>query len=542
MERLGIDTAFGMPGAHILPVYDALYDSSVQVILAKHEQGAAFMAGGQARARGCIGACIATAGPGATNLVTGIANAYADGLPVLAITGETPTYIFGKGGLQESSGEGGSIDQMALFKGISRYAKTIERPEYLAQVLRQAAQALLAEHPGPVVLSIPFDVQKAQVPADIIEQISMRRASPRPAMPADIAQLAEYLHSAQRPVILAGQGVLASGAEVQLARLSRDWVIPVATSLKGKGGFNEHDPLALATLGVTSGGLAYEYFSQHADLVLMLGAGFNERTSYLWDERLFAGKRLVQIDSNPSQLGRAWPVDLAIQADLKLALDALHQELLASGTPSRSSQPIEAELARLRQSIGQGYQLFQTGFSLVEAFFVRLARAFPAGIQIFDDNIIFAQNFLSLSPANRFYPNTGISSLGHAIPAAIGAQCPAPMPSFAILGDGGFQMCCMELMTAANYGIPLNVVLFNNATMGLIRKNQHQQYQGRFISCDFENPDFAQLAAAFGMDYLCLNGHQDLDRPFVELDLRQGLNLIEIPLDKGLYPHYSSKR
>ncbi|HHH38277.1 MAG TPA: thiamine pyrophosphate-binding protein, partial [Sedimenticola sp.] len=163
LERLGIDTIFGMPGAHILPVYDDLYRSGIESILAKHEQGAAFMAGGYARASGRIGACIATAGPGATNLVTGIANAYVDKLPVIAITGEAPTPVFGKGGLQESSGEGGSIDQGSLFRGITRYHRLIERTDYLVNVLNQAARILLSPTPGPVLLSIPYNVQKERI-------------------------------------------------------------------------------------------------------------------------------------------------------------------------------------------------------------------------------------------------------------------------------------------------------------------------------------------------------------------------------------------
>ena len=175
MERLGVDCLFGMPGAHILPVYDALYDSSIRTVLAKHEQGAAFMAGGHARASGRIGACITTAGPGATNLVTGIANAYADKLPVLILTGETSTYIFGKGGLQESSGEGGSIDQVSLFKGITRYNKIVERTDYLENVLNQAAKFLLSEQSGPVLLSFPYNVQKELVDDAILDRIETAR-------------------------------------------------------------------------------------------------------------------------------------------------------------------------------------------------------------------------------------------------------------------------------------------------------------------------------------------------------------------------------
>ena len=169
MERLGIEHIFGMPGAHILPVYDSLYGSNIKSVLVKHEQGAAFMAGGYARASGKISACITTAGPGATNLVTGIANAYADKQPILIITGETSTYIFGKGGLQESSGEGGSIDQTGLFKGITKYSKIVERTDYLAHVLNQAAKILLSANSGPVLLSFPYNVQKELVDASLLD-------------------------------------------------------------------------------------------------------------------------------------------------------------------------------------------------------------------------------------------------------------------------------------------------------------------------------------------------------------------------------------
>ena len=172
MERLGIEYIFGMPGAHILPVYDKLYDSKIRSVLVKHEQGATFMAGGYARASGKISACITTAGPGATNLITGIANAYADKQPVLIITGETSTYIFGKGGLQESSGEGGSIDQIGLFKGITQYSKIVERTDYLAQVFNQATKALLAANSGPVLLSFPYNIQKELVDDTLLDGIN----------------------------------------------------------------------------------------------------------------------------------------------------------------------------------------------------------------------------------------------------------------------------------------------------------------------------------------------------------------------------------
>ena len=167
---------------------------------------------------------------------------------------------------------------------------------------------------------------------------------------------------------------------------------------------------------------------------------------------------------------------------------------------------------------------------------------FQEGITVFDDNIIFAQNLLNVSINNRFYPNSGISSLGHAIPAAIGAQFSEKRTMFAIIGDGGFQMCCMELMTAVNYDIPLNIVLFNNSSMGLIRKNQVQSYDNRFIDCDFKNPDYSQMAKSFGITHTLIENETDLESLFNNTDFTNSINLIEIMIDKNAFPNYSSRR
>ena len=544
LERLGIDTIFGMPGAHILPVYDDLYRSGIESILAKHEQGAAFMAGGYARASGRIGACIATAGPGATNLVTGIANAYVDKLPVIAITGEAPTPVFGKGGLQESSGEGGSIDQGSLFRGITRYHRLIERTDYLVNVLNQAARILLSPTPGPVLLSIPYNVQKERIDEQALERVgTSRSATPRcPEAFSQATALGELLTAARQPVIVAGHGCVRSGAREQVAALSDSLNIPVATTLKGKGAIGESSELSLGSLGVTSSGIAYRYIVEQSDLILFLGAGFNERTSYLWDRGLLENKRLVQIDNDPAQLEKVFQADLAIEGDIRTILQALLAQMPALGLKAGSRKQVGSRIERAKHQVREDYTRFRGGFSLVESLFRRLSARFADDLTLFDDNIIFAQNFLEVAGGTRYYPNTGISSLGHAIPAAIGARFAGAGPTFAILGDGGFQMCCMEIMTAVNYRKPLNIVLFNNGTMGLIRKNQYQQYQGRFISCDFINPDYAQLASAFGIRYRRVEREEDLDALFEHHDLTGEMNLIDLHIDKDNFPNYSSGR
>jgi len=535
MERLKIAHIFGMPGAHILPVYDRLYDSKIESILVKHEQGAAFMACGYARASGGISACIATAGPGATNLVTGIANAFAEKLPILIVTGETSTHIFGKGGLQESSGEGGSIDQAALFKDITRYHRVVERTDYLGQVLKQAANILLSPRSGPVLLSFPYNVQNEMIEEDILDDINYSSAGHAPCgCLAAADELAQAILSARYPVIVAGHGCLRSGAQEVVAELSELMGIPIATSLKGKGVVGEGEGLSLGCLGVTSDGSAYRYIVDQADLLIFLGAGFNERTSYLWDARLLEGKKIVQVDNDNGQLEKVFKADIAVHGDI-------YQVVVAALATLREAQRKALDKFFSHMAAAKGDSI-EPRFPVVEHFFARLAANFPENTLIVDDNMIFAQSFLKVSPGNRYFPNSGISSLGHAIPAAIGARFAVDGPTFAILGDGGFQMCCMEIMTAVNYGIPLNAVVFNNSSMGLIRKNQFQLYNQRYIGCDFVNPDFGYLARSFGINHRRIITVADVDDLFASADLANAINLIEIMLDKNDFPSYLSGR
>ncbi|MGE5319152.1 MAG: thiamine pyrophosphate-binding protein [Hyphomicrobiaceae bacterium] len=544
LERLGIDHIFGMPGAHVLPIYDRLHDSGVKSVLVKHEQGAAFMACGYARVSQRPSACIATAGPGATNLITGIANAYAERLPVLAITGETSTYIFGRGGLQESSGEGGAIDQGTLFAGITRYHKLVERTDYLGQVLNQATQALLGRDPGPVLLSIPYNVQKEMLDDSVLEQIHFpHRAAIRQTAP--VAELAELLRAANAPVIVAGYGCIQAGARDAVAALSEKFHIPVTTSLKAKGVVTEGTPLSLGCLGVTSNGDAYRYLVEHADLLLFLGAGFNERTSYLWDAKLLAGKKIAQVDRDAMQLGRVFQPDVAICGDLRAVVEDLFATLQADAMPPKALESLAGHrtATATAQPVNQPDAVHAPSFRLMQEFFSGLARRFAQNALVFDDNIVFAQSHFDVSDRNHYFPNSGISSLGHAIPAAIGARCFAmDSPTFAILGDGGFQMCCMEMMTAVNYGIPLNVVVINNGTLSLIRKNQFQLYGERYIDCDFTNPDFGLLAQSFGVNHYRIETEAELGALFAHADLAGTINLIEILLDKHAFPRYLSAR
>ena len=412
MERLGIDTIFGMPGAHILPVYDSLYDSKITSILAKHEQGAAFMASGYARASGKIGACISTAGPGATNLITGIANAYVDKQPVLAITGETSTHIFGRGGLQESSGEGGSIDQNILFKGITRYARMVERTDYLANVLNRASNILLSSNPGPVLLSFPFNVQKEEVDESILDDIRTTRSAYTERTDSNrishaVDALTDLIVKAEHPIIIAGYGCIKAGGQEVLTELSEMMRIPVTTSLKGKGAIHEQSGFALGSMGVTSYSNARQYIANEADLLVVLGAGFNERTSYLWDKELLKGKKIAQVDIDEAQLEKVFKADIAIQGDIKQVISAvLHNFKTKNYSPKKNAPKnntgVLPTVDKMNADIGDDAVTFNQRFGLVKRFFNDLEKAFPDGIQLFDDNIIFAQNFFKVSTGNSF--------------------------------------------------------------------------------------------------------------------------------------------
>jgi acetolactate synthase-1/2/3 large subunit len=538
LERLGVEYVFGIPGAHILPVFDSLYDSKIRPVLSKHEQGASFMAGGYARQSGRTGVCIATAGPGATNLVTGLANAFMDRLPVLALTGETPTYSFGKGALQESSGQGLCINQQDIFRGVTRYNGVVQRTDYLLNIFRSVTAILTAKHPGPVLLSFPYNVLKETVDEALLDHIHFedkKKEVDEGKVPVD--GLAALLKAAKHPVVIAGYGSVLSRAEGSIARFSSKLNVPVATTLKARGVLSESSERSLGVLGITSNEMAFRYITEKADLVIIAGASFGERTSYNWNAGLLKGKKVVQIDNDEAQINKVFVADAAIQADVKCVFDSLLDMADSAGITPKDLQQAAEYKVRYRNHDVSGNE-----FRLVSRFLQNLNSHFGGDVSIFDDNIIYMQRFCDVVKSRSYFPNSGLSSLGHAVPAAIGAKLATGNPVVAVLGDGGFQMCCMEIMTAVNYGIPVTVVLLNNSALGLVRKNQFYNYAGRFVASEFINPDYEKLAAAFNIVYFRVASEDDADGVFGRADFGSKINLIELILDKDEFPKYSSGR
>jgi acetolactate synthase-1/2/3 large subunit len=534
LEGLGTEYIFGIPGAHILPVYDALLDSAITSVLTKHEQGAAFMAGGYARHSGNVGSCIATAGPGATNLVTGLANAYMDRLPVIAFTGETPTYSFGKGALQESSGQGHSINQNYIFKGITKYHTIVQRTDYILKIFRNVTKILLSKNPGPVLLSFPYNVLKETIDENILNEIRFSFISKQEHddhFPSK--EILSMISGANYPVIIAGHGSISSRSEQLIAEFCSKTRIPLATTLKARGIIPESSDLCLGVLGITSNELAQRYISEKADLLIFAGASFGERTSYNWDQKLLKGKTIIQIDHIEKQLNKVFQADLALYADVKAFFEMLNTEQIL---------PKDSEDVKKYRSRYANHDVKDNEFLLISHFLRNLNRFFEGNVSIFDDNIIYMQRFCEILSSRSYFPNSGLSSLGHAIPAAIGAKLSTSRPVISIIGDGGFQMCCMEIMTAVNYQIPFTVIMLNNGTLGLVRKNQFYNYGGRFIASDFTNPDFSKLAESFNIHYYRVSSTSEADRIFQLVDFQNNINLIDVILDKDEFPKYSSGR
>ena len=537
IERLGAEYVFGIPGAHILPVYDALYNSPIKSVLAKHEQGAAFMAGGYAQASGKTGVCIATAGPGATNLVTGLANAYMDSLPVLALTGETPTYSFGKGALQESSGEGSCINQHDLFRGITKYNSLVQRTDYLLTVLRKTTGILLSKNPGPVLLSFPYNILKETVDSSLLDHINFHPGHPLSCtlMPSD--NIVSLVNNSVYPVVIAGYGAVAADAEEAISEFCVHANIPVATTLKARGILPETSALSLGVLGITSNELAFKYITEKADLLIIAGASFGERTSYNWKNELLQGKKIIQIDNKEEHLNKVFTADIALNADVKKVFSRLGTK---AGTLMVNPKDPKEVLHYKSKYLNQDTR--DNEFLLVSHFLNMLNNHFNGDVAVFDDNIIYMQRFCPVLKSRSYFPNSGISSLGHAVPAAIGAKLATEKPVIALLGDGGFQMCCMEIMTAVNHNIPLTIILLNNASLGLVRKNQFYNYAGRFISSEFINPDYRKLAGSFNIAYFRVASPADAEGIFKTADFRNKINLVELILDKDEFPKYSSGR
>jgi acetolactate synthase-1/2/3 large subunit len=485
LAREGVRHVFGIPGVHNLAVYDALLrQSAITHVLARHEQGAAFMADGYARASGAPGVVIVTSGPAATNTITPLAESYSGSIPVVVVMSDIAARLVGRdlGALHEVP------NQIDCFRPVTRWAEALIDATAIPASIAGAFELLRTGRPGPMALSIPHDLLAARVEATLPPRSGAGRP---PCHVADVESAARLLRDAERPLIIAGGGVIAAGAAAELAALARRLQAPVVTTVAGRGVVSERDPLwhsVLPDRRATAPALAA------ADVVLAVGTKLGHRSL----EKLGAGpgaeQTLIHLDLDPGVIGRQYKARVAVVGDARDGLAGL-VAALGPGPAARTGWDRE-RLAALRADAGPRFT------REVAETMAALRRALPDDAIVVNDQTGLTywmeHKFPVLAPRTFLYP-TGSAVLGYAVPAAIGAKIARPeRPVVAVAGDGGFMFSVAELATAVKYRLPIVFLVINDERFGAIKFLQERLYGGRWGEADLTNPDFVALARAFG--------------------------------------------
>ncbi len=506
-QHEGVDVVFGYPGGQILPFYDKLYDSSIKHILVRHEQGAAHAADGYARATGKPGVCIATSGPGATNLVTGIANAYMDSIPIIALTGQVPTSKIGSDAFQEA-------DITGITLPVVKHSYLARDVNKLASIVRSAFHIATTGRPGPVLIDLPNNVSTATAEFEYPPPIALRGYRlPGEIDPSLIYQAAKAIGEAKKPVIYSGGGVISSGASEELRELAERAQIPVTTTLLGKGAFPETHPLSLGMLGMHGTRYA-NYAISYSDLIIAIGARFDDRITGRLDT--FAPHaKVIHIDIDPAEIGKNvrahYPLNGDVRAVLKELLLRLEvpeaQEWLKQVKAWKAENPLT--YTRIDGVIKPQY--------VIEQIWDLIGGKGIITTEVGQNQMWAAQYCKTLAP-RTFISSGGLGTMGFGLPAAIGAQAGCPdKVVFDIAGDGSIQMNSQELATAVAYNLPVKVAILNNGYLGMVRQWQELMWNRRYSQTDLNvgTPDFVKLAEAYGALGLRVT-HPEEVRPALE--------------------------
>lgn len=490
LEAEQVELVFGYPGGAVLPIYDALKESRIKHVLVRQEQAAAHAASGYARITGRPGVCMATSGPGATNLVTGIATAYMDSIPLVAITGQVATSMVGTDAFQE-------VDITGITMPITKHNYLVQKVEDLPRIVKEAFHIAGTGRPGPVLIDIPKDVSEAVLKDfRLPEKVDLRGYKPTyRGHPSQIRNLAEMIGQAKRPLIYAGGGILKSGAWGELMSLAEKINAPVTVTLMGLGAFPENHPLYLGMLGM-HGAPAANLAVQECDLLIGLGVRFDDRVT-LSVEKFAPKAKIVHVDVDPAEIGKNVMVDLPIVGDLKRVLEDLlglvaeqeKQEWIEQVYRWRKEQPLQYE---------ENHQELKPQRVLEKLGEMTRERNVIVTADVGQHQIWAAQYYRFLRPGT-YLTSGGLGTMGYGFPAAIGAQLAAPDATvIAVTGDGSFQMHMAELGTAVENNLPVKILLFNNQNLGMVRQLQHFYAGRRYTGVDFTgNPDFVQMMGAY---------------------------------------------
>lgn len=532
----GVEVVFGYPGGAILPAYDALSKyPQIHHVLVRHEQGASHMADGYARATGKVGVAIATSGPGATNLVTGMATAMMDSVPVVFITGQVPTSVIGTDAFQETDVTGCTLP-------VTKHSYLVTSVEDLAYTIREAFYIARTGRPGPVLIDIPKDIQNTQTefvyPTWEIKLPGYRL--PDPPKDTDIEAAIELINQAERPVILAGHGILMSGAMQELRDFAEISQSPVALTLLGKSAFPEDHPLSLRMMGM-HGEAACNHAIQQADLLIALGMRFDDRvTGNL--KTYSPNSKKIHVDIDISEINKNVRVDVGLCGDLKMVLRKLMPRLQSLEHKAwiaqiREWQEDGNQRDILQQLTERGDDRFWAAQAIADIFKYTDGNALTVS-DVGQHQMLEAQYYPHRRP-NTMLTSGGLGTMGFGVPAAIGAKFGRPDEEvWAIVGDGGFQMTMTELGTAAQEKVDITIAIINNSYLGMVRQWQEFFYENRYNETFMLNPDFVKLAEAYGIPARRVEKREDVAEAVAWSRSIKGPKLIEFVVEQNdiVYP------
>lgn len=543
LRRFDVDMMFGLPGEQT-HIHDAIFRrNDLRHILVRHEQAAAKMADSHARATGKVGVCDATVGPGATNLIAGIAESFLSGIPVIALVSDVRADWRGRDCFQE-------IDQVNVFRPITKAVFSVDHVERIPEFIRRAFQIATTGRPGPVLLSFPMTTLRAThafSEADLrVDPRYARYPANRPVPPQDEVDAAiDMLLAADRPIIFAGGGVMASGAMDEVRALAELLDMPVTTSYMGKGSLPENHPLALGPYGVLGRAAANEYILK-ADFGLALGTRFNNVVTAAWQIPAKATK-LVQVDIEPTQIGRNYPVEMALAGDLRSVLRMMLGKLRNDPRVTKKQvqrDAVSALTAKWRQEKGIESDLARDE-TTKPVHPIQVIRAMRDAMG--DDDVLVCdsgfnqiwggQCFEVRSSGRCYLGPRGFGVMGYATPAAISRALTTPDQNVVCLtGDGGFAMVIQDLETATRSGANLTIVIMNNSNMQFIRDNQRLFFEGRYISTEFSELDYAEIARGFGWHGIRVDVSGELDAAFAEAKASLKPTVIDVRIDDDAIP------
>lgn len=487
LAAAGVDTLFGYPGGAIMPLYDALAGSPVRHILTRHEQAAAFAANGYARASGRLGVCVATSGPGATNLLTGVADAQADSVPLLVITGQVASALIGTDAFQET-------DVLGLSYGVTKHSYLVNAAAELPEVLAEAIALARSARPGPVWIDVPKDVLLAAAPAPAE---APQEAETDACDPDALARARSLLAAARRPLVYAGGGVVLAEAVLALRGFCACTGVPLVSTLKGLGVLAPDDPANLGMLGMHGAPCANRAV-QGCDLLLVAGARFDDRAT--GNLAQFAPQaRIIHLDVDPAETGKLRHADVALHGRMASVLEALSAVTPTIGHWRRACAAARVTGGHRLPGHGPGIAPQRLLRELSEAADDRTRIACDVG-----QHQMWVAQYYGFHDPRQHLTSGGLGAMGFGLPAAIGAQLAEPDTRVInITGDGSFLMNVQELATVRRYALPVKILLFDNGVLGMVRQQQELFYAGRYSEVDLsDNPDFVAVARAFGIPAL----------------------------------------